>query len=167
MTGSNIVLVGFMGTGKSAVGQRLAQALHRAFVDMDALIESRAGKPIPRIFREDGESHFRDIERAVVRELAKKREQVIAAGGGVVLDQGNIREFSRSGLVVCLSASQEELVRRLSGSTDRPLLKKGDHAGGISDLLKKRQPFYDAIPAQVDTTGLTVEEVVSRILVML
>lgn len=164
MTDSNIILIGFMGTGKSAVGRRLAERLHRPFVDMDALIESRAGRPISRIFQEEGESYFRDMERVVVKELSRHREQVIAAGGGVVLDQDNIRELNRSGLVVCLSASREELLRRLTASTNRPLLQEGDRSARVSDLLKKRQSLYDAIPCQVDTSGMTVDEVASRIL---
>jgi len=164
---SNIILVGFMGTGKSVAGKRLAEKLHCSFVDMDALIESRSGKSIARIFTEDGEPQFRSTERAMVRELSGQKSQVIAAGGGVVLNPINIRNFSRTGLVICLSADPDELKRRLSGSTHRPLLEKGDKSARILDILKTRQQLYDAIPHQIDTTDLTVGEVAERIIGMI
>ena len=160
----NIILVGFMGTGKSAVGKRLAEALHCRFVDMDALIEARADKPIAGIFADDGEPRFRAMERALVRELAQQQNQVIAAGGGIVLNPDNIRDFSQSGRVVCLSAAPEEILRRVGNSTHRPLLNQPDPAVAIRNLLAKRQPLYAAIPFQVETTGKTVEEVAARII---
>ena len=95
--GSNIILAGFMGTGKTAVGKMLAEKLHRSFVDMDALIEEQAGKSITRIFAEHGEPHFRAIETELVKKLSQQKEQVIAAGGGIVLNPENIRNFSQSG----------------------------------------------------------------------
>lgn len=166
MSASNIILVGFMGTGKSAVGKRLAEKLHRPFVDMDALIESRVGKSITRIFEEDGEPHFRSLETSIIKEISQQQEQVIAAGGGVVLNPENIRDFDRSGLVVCLSASPDEILRRVMGSSHRPLLEQKDRSTRIRSLLKKRQSFYDAIPCQVDTTDLAMDQVVSRILIL-
>jgi len=161
---SNIILVGFMGTGKSAVGKRLVEALHCRFMDMDELIEARAGKPIARIFSDDGEPCFRAMERDLVRELAQQQSLVIAAGGGIVLNPDNIRDFSQSGLVVCLSATPEEILRRVGNSTHRPLLNQPDPAAAIRNLLARRQPLYDAIPVQVATTGKTVEEVAERIM---
>ena len=159
MNHSNIVLVGFMGTGKSAVGKLLAERLASRFVDMDELIETRAGKPISSIFAEDGEPRFRAMEREQARELAQQSNLVVATGGGVVLNPDNIRDFSRSGLVVCLSAAPEEILRRVGNSSHRPLLNQPDPAAAIRDLLAKRQPLYAAIPFQVNTTGLTVAEV--------
>lgn len=166
MNPPNIVLVGFMGTGKSAVGRRLARCLRRDFIDMDAVIEERAGKSISRIFAEDGEPYFRRLERALVQELAREPNRVIAGGGGVVLNPDNLADFSRSGLVVCLTAAPEEILRRVKTATHRPLLQTDDPAGRIRELLQQRQPFYDAIPCRVDTTGLTLDEVVSGILAM-
>ncbi|MBU4200989.1 MAG: shikimate kinase [Verrucomicrobia bacterium] len=163
MKKTNIILIGFMGTGKSAVGKRLAQALHYRFVDMDERIAARVGKPITRIFAEDGEPRFRTMERAMVQELAGKENLVVATGGGIVLNPDNIREFSQSGLVVCLSAAPDEILRRVGNSTHRPLLNQPDPAAAIRDLLAQRQPLYDAIPCQVNTTGKTVEEVAERI----
>lgn len=161
---SNIVLVGFMGTGKSAVGKLLAERLAFWFLDMDELIEARAGKPITRIFAEEGEPRFRAMERELVRELAQQRGLVVATGGGIVLNPDNLRDFSRSGLVVCLSAAPEEILRRVGNSTHRPLLNQPDPAAAIRNLLAKRQALYDAIPFQIDTTGLSAAEVADLIL---
>ena len=163
---TNIILVGFMGTGKTVVGKKLADKMHRHFVDMDSLIESRAGKSIARIFSEDGEESFRTAERELVKKLARKTNQVIAAGGGVVLNQDNIRQFSQSGIVICLSASMDELHNRLSKSNNRPLLHNTITFAQISQLLKTRQQFYDAIPTQIDTTDLAVDQVVERIMAL-
>lgn len=165
MTAANIILVGFMGTGKSAVGRLLAEKMRRQFVDMDALIEERAGKPISRIFAEEDEARFRQMERGLVIELAGRSGLVIAAGGGVVLNPDNIRDFSRTGQVVCLAATPEEILRRVKDAARRPLLaKSADKLAEIRRLLQVRQPRYDAIPHRIDTTGKTVAEVAEDIL---
>lgn len=163
-TSLNIILVGFMGTGKTTIGRALADQLKCDFVDMDIELEARAGKPIPRIFAEDGERVFRRMERDLAVELSRRSNLVIAAGGGIVLDPDNIRDFSATGHVICLKVAPAEILRRVSGFSHRPLLEQGDKAGRIRKLLVARQPFYDAIPAQVDTTGKTVAEVVARVL---
>ena len=160
----NIILVGFMGTGKTTIGRALADQLKRDFVDMDIELEARAGKPIPRIFAEDGEPVFRRMERDLVVELSRRSNLVIAAGGGIVLNPDNIRDFSATGHVICLMAAPDEILRRVSDSDHRPLLEQGDKGERIQKLLMARQPFYDAIPCQVDTTGKTVAEVVAEIM---
>lgn len=165
-TDSNIILVGFMGTGKTAVGKKLAEKLNMTFLDMDEVIEQRAGKSIPQIFAEDGEAHFRSLEKALVRELAKKTGLVIGAGGGIVLNPENIHNYSRSGLVVCLSATPQVILERVAKDTNRPLLAGGDKMKKIRDLLESRRKFYDAIPCQVDTTELNIEQVVDRIIAL-
>lgn len=153
-----------MGTGKSVVGQQLARMLHRRLVDMDELIEARAEKPIARIFAEDGEPRFRAMERDMVRELTQQQSLVVATGGGIVLNPDNIRDFGQTGLVVCLSATPDEILRRVEAFTHRPLLNQPDPAVAIRDLLAKRQPLYAMIPLQVETTGKTVVEVAERIM---
>jgi len=180
----NIILVGFMGTGKTTIGRALADQLKRDFVDMDAELETRAGKPIPRIFAEDGEEVFRRMERDLVVELSRRPVRhlvrrslgkdgslgdggsnlVIAAGGGIVLNPDNIRDFSATGHVICLMAAPDEILRRVSDSQHRPLLEQGNKAERIRKLLLQRQHFYDAIPCQVDTTGKTIDEVIANVL---
>lgn len=162
----NIVLLGFMGTGKTSVGRALAQRLRMTFADMDALIEEREGKSISRIFAEDGEPHFRALERALVSELAAGTGRVIGAGGGVVLNPDNVRDFERTGLAVCLSATPEEILRRVRDDAARPLLAGGDKLASIVRILEQRRQHYAAIRRRIDTTGLTVPQVVERILAM-
>lgn len=160
----NIVLVGFMGAGKTCVGRFLAERLGMTFVDMDDVIVEREGKPIPRIFADEGEPHFRLVERRLVRELAARGGQVVGTGGGIVLDPDNIQDFSRTGLVVCLRASPRTILERVAHDTNRPLLAGADKMAKIRDILDARRALYDAVPCRVDTDSLTVEEVAQRII---
>jgi shikimate kinase len=160
----NIVLMGFMGTGKTRVGRILAERRGMRFVDMDDLIVERKGRSIPDIFAVDGEAHFRGIERLLVRELAAGAGYVIATGGGIVLNPDNVADFARSGLVVCLSATPEAILARVEHDTNRPLLTGPDKMERIRNLLSARMPRYRAIPNQVDTTGLTPDEVADAVL---
>ena len=138
----NVALVGFMGTGKSTVGNVLASMLHLRFVDTDALIEQRAGKRITDIFASDGEARFREIESDVVRELAEKRGIVISTGGGVVMNPANMESLKKHALVVCLWASPEAILTRVGHQTHRPLLQGEDRLEKIKSLLAMREPFY-------------------------
>jgi shikimate kinase len=162
----NIVLVGFMGTGKTAVGRRLAERLGRELLDMDATLEARAGKPITQIFAEDGEPHFRALERALVRELAARSGLVISTGGGIVLNPDNVADFERTGLVVCLTAAPEVILRRVAHETHRPLLRAADKRERITALLAQRAPLYAAVTHQVDTDSLTADAAADRILAL-
>ncbi len=155
-----------MGTGKTTVGRILADRRAFAFLDMDNMIVEREGKPIPRIFAEKGEVYFRATERALVSELAARSGLVIATGGGIVLNPDNIADFSRTGLVVCLWAEPEAILRRVGHDTNRPLLACENKLGRIRELLAKRRPLYEAIPTRVDTTGLTPNDVSDRILTL-
>lgn len=159
----NIVLTGFMGTGKSTVGRRLAERLGRPFVDTDALIEQRHG-PIAAIFAEHGEAHFRALEREVAAEVAKRRGTVVATGGRMLLDPVNEAALSASGVIVCLHASVEALVARLAGEAeDRPLLRGPDPAARIRDLLAERAAGYGRF-LQVGTDGLDPDQVADAVL---
>lgn len=162
----NLILVGFMGTGKTSTGKICAERLGRPFLDLDDELVRRAGRDIPRIFAEDGEAAFRAMERDLVRELAGKSGLVIAPGGGIVLNPDNIRDFEATGMVICLTASPEWILRRVGADTNRPLLQVEDKLGKIRDLLGKRKPLYDAIHHQIDTDGLTPAEVASLALSM-
>ncbi len=161
---ANLVLVGFMGAGKSAVGKQLAQRLRRPFVDTDRLVEQRAGRPIPAIFAAEGEAGFRALERAVVAEVAGRRGQVIATGGGVVTDPANLAALRAGGLVVYLAARPETLAARVAGS-DRPLLAgAADPAARIREILARREAAYRAADVVVETDGLAVPAVVGAVL---
>ncbi|MDA0578348.1 MAG: shikimate kinase [Verrucomicrobia bacterium] len=162
----SIVLIGFMGTGKSSVGKALAKRLDLTFLDMDAVIEEREGIPISEIFTSLGEAHFRALERALTQELAESHGLVIATGGGIVLNPDNARDFSRKGLVVCLQALPETILARVAHETHRPLLANGDKLTTIRKLLAKRQALYDALPHEIDTDGLTVDQVAARVIAL-
>lgn len=150
---SNIILVGFMGTGKSSAGRLIAERLSMDFIDMDDEIVRREGCSIPDIFRDRGEPAFRELERALVIELANRINLVISTGGGIVLNPENIRDFSRTGSVFCLMAKPETILRRVEHDQNRPLLQGGDKLTKISELLARRLPLYQAIPLQIDTEG--------------
>jgi shikimate kinase len=148
----NIVLVGFMGTGKTTVGKLLSEKTGMPLIDMDSIIVERAGKSINNIFAEDGEAHFRHLERQLVKELSATNGHVISTGGGVVLNPDNIADFEKTGLVVCLLADAETVLNRVRHDTSRPLLA-GDKEARIIQLLETRQPLYESIRHRIDTSG--------------
>ncbi|HOT91694.1 MAG TPA: 3-dehydroquinate synthase [Anaerolineae bacterium] len=162
----NLILTGFMGTGKTTVGREVARRLGRAFVDMDDVIVARAGKPIPHIFAEDGEAAFRALEAAVCIELSAQDGLVIATGGGALVNPANRITMERSGVVVCLDASPDEILRRVGGNADRPLLNVPDPAARVAELLTARRDAYGALPWHVATTGRSVDDVTAQVLAL-
>jgi len=163
----NIVLIGFMGCGKSHVGRELHQRLRYTLVDMDHVIEQRAGKPITAIFAEDGEQAFRDMETALLRELAEDSSQrhIISTGGGVIGREENRELLRKLGYVVWLHAPIEVILDRTAKNRDRPLLHGEDPAARARELLEKRKPLYqEAAHLKVDTAGLDCAELTTGIL---
>jgi len=165
MEKNNIILTGFMGTGKTTVGKLLAKQLEYQFVDTDRLIEKKEDMSIPDIFRERGETAFRALEHQVAEELGKKSSLVIATGGGLMLDHDNAESLERTGKVFCLVASPEEILKRISTDVDgdRPLLQVENPGKRISELLRKRQKGYGRFP-QIITSGKTVLQVVHELM---
>ena len=163
---SNIALVGFMGAGKTEVGRLLAEKLGKDFLEVDELIEQRAGKSVPEIFQQDGEIAFRELEIEATREAAEKRDAVIACGGGAVLNQINIDRLREHGVIIYLAASPEVILNRTSSDTgERPLLVAEDKASRVKKLLNLRQPFYErAADITVNTSELDVTGVVGKII---
>jgi shikimate kinase len=162
----NIILCGFMGTGKSTVGRLIADRLGWRFVDTDQLIEAQVGRTVSQIFAGDGEAFFRQWESRICRELIGARHEVIATGGGIVLDPANREALNRAGLVVCLDAPATEIVARLAGAVDRPLLAGADPVARVTELLAARAGAYGAIRNHVDTAGKTPQEVAMRIVAL-
>lgn len=159
----NIVLLGFMGTGKTSVAKTLAESLKMHFVEMDSVIEEKQGMNINEIFAKKGEPYFRKAESEVVRELCSKDGLVISGGGGVVLNPDNIKELEKNGILICLFAVPEEIYNRVKDEGHRPLLNVEEPLKKIRDLLDYRRPYYNRIPIQIDTTGKTILEVVNKI----
>lgn len=161
---SNIVLIGFMGSGKSSVGRMLAKRLRFQFLDTDLLIEERAQMAIKDIFARQGEERFRERETAVLESLEGKKRHVLATGGGIVTQPRNLPLLHRLGWVVLLKADPEELFRRVSRNRDRPLLQVRDPRAKVDEMLAMRQPLYEATSDfQVDSTGMRREDVVELI----
>lgn len=162
---NNIVLVGFMGTGKSAIGKQLALRLKRPFLDLDRKIEREAGRSVQEIFSKEGEAVFRRMEADAVREAAALKDHVIATGGGVMCDEGNVQTLKSSGLLVCLTARPDVILERTSASlTSRPLLAGASPKERIEELLKLRAPYYARADWTIDTNNRTLQELVEEIL---
>jgi shikimate kinase/3-dehydroquinate synthase len=161
----NLVITGFMGTGKSQVGREVARRLERPFVDMDAEIEARAGKSIARLFAEEGEAAFRRLESDLCHELVRQRGLVIATGGGTLVDPANRMAMMASGTVACLTATLKEILHRLGkhDTARRPLLEGAEPALEARRLLAARSAAYAALPWQVDTTGRSVAQVATEV----
>ncbi|GAB4448547.1 MAG: shikimate kinase [Anaerolineae bacterium] len=164
---TNLVLTGFMGTGKTTIGRLLAGQLGYEFVDTDVLIEERQGRTIPEIFAELGEAAFRRMEAELAVELGRREGLVISTGGRLMLDPANAAALGRRGRVFCLVASPEEILRRLQSDTDhpRPLLA-GDNPGErIAALLAERAAGYGRF-RQVDTSGRPPQQVAAELLAL-
>ena len=138
----NIAIIGFMGSGKTTVGEILAERLEYRFFDLDRLIEVSEGRSIKDIFTEDGEEYFRNIESKIIRKIIKNNNCVFACGGGAILRRENMRMIASRSDVVYLMISPSEAVKRLSGSTERPLISIEERNKKISELLNKRSSLY-------------------------
>ena len=159
----NIVLTGFMGTGKTTVGRILAERLAMEFVDTDELIEERHG-PIPEIFEQQGEARFREMEWAVAQELSDRRDLVIATGGHMMLDPRCAGALEPASTVVCLTADPRTVLGRIArpGAAQRPLLRCGDPYERVKQLLEERAAGYARFRS-VDTEGLDPQEVADAV----
>ncbi|MFA5138572.1 MAG: shikimate kinase [Elusimicrobiota bacterium] len=155
----NIYLVGFMGSGKSAVGPILARLMGREFADTDALVGD-----IPGIFRSKGEEAFRDMESAVISSVSRRKGLVVSLGGGALLRPENRAAVGRSGKTVYLRCAASALIERLSRSKGRPLLAGGDLRSRIEELMKKRRPHYEKADITVRVGGRSVRELAEAIL---
>ena len=168
----NIILIGFSGTGKTLVGKEVARLLGWEFIDTDDEIERTAGKPVRRIFAEDGELAFREMERRVIRNACEAERRVISTGGGAPVDEANRATMLSSGMVVCLDAEPAAILRRLMEDTGnsvagRPMLSQSEPMNRITALKEKRRPSYAAAHHTVTTDGLTVEEVAGEVVKLL
>ncbi|WP_339315654.1 shikimate kinase [Paenibacillus sp. FSL R10-2734] len=159
----NIILVGMMATGKSTVGAILAEELGYELVDLDQVIIETEGRSIAEIFAEDGEQYFRSVETAVLKRMLESENKLISTGGGAVLAPGNTVLMLSKGHVVALTATEEEIIARVSGDQNRPLLA-GNAREQVRHIMEDRQDAYLFAHYTVDTTGLTAAEVSQHIL---
>lgn len=165
----NIVLIGFRGTGKSTVGKLLAERLKKDFIDTDVYIESATKRTIKDIFAKDGEEGFRGIEAEVIAELSRSDNKVLAAGGGVILNEENVKNLKSNGLMVLLEAAPEIIYKRITQdektTQQRPSLTNKKPFEEIKHILELRQPLYEkAADLTIDTSHITCEEIVEEII---
>ncbi|MFP4540562.1 MAG: shikimate kinase [Opitutales bacterium] len=161
--GPNLYLIGFMGVGKSAVGRQAARVLHHEFIDSDQAIEQREGRSIRDIFAAQGEAHFRELEAAFLRDGHPARGCVVACGGGLPIPPGRREMLLERGVVVCLFASVETILRRVSGNQKRPLLNTADPAARVRELLAAREPIYMQTGIGVSAEGRGMDEIVGNV----
>ena len=155
-----------MGVGKTVVGKVLAKKLNRRFIELDSLIEQKAGKSVAEIFQQDGEIAFRELEIEAAKEVVKDKNLVIACGGGIVLNKINIDRLKNDSVIVYLVASPGVIIKRTSGGRGkRPLLNVTDRVAEINQLLSFREPFYErAADIKIDTSKLDINSVAEQII---
>ena len=160
----NIALIGFMGVGKSAVGRNLAKKLRRRFIDLDRIVEKTAGMNVREIFLRKGEPFFRQLEKQVLAAILQKDRQVISTGGGVITDDENLMLLRERALLVALTASVDVLLARAGNGSKRPLLEGANRKERVEELLIQRQGRYARAHVTIDTTELTLDQVVDKIM---
>jgi len=164
---SNIIITGFMGTGKSVVAKQLACKLKMEFIDMDRIIEEGQSMSVADIFVGYGENYFREQENKLVKELSQKENTVIATGGGTLLSSDNARTLGQRGQIICLYADSQTIYNRVNKKNNRPLLKGEDVLSEINRLLEERKKAYNNFTIKIDTTNLSVQEVADKIITLL
>ena len=159
----NIILTGFMGVGKTSVGARLAKDVGYVFLDTDTLIESDQRMTITGIFEKFGEPFFRDVEARIIHAVMEGEGQVVSTGGGAVIRDENRVAMKKAGLVVCLTARPETIYERIKHETHRPLLQTPDPKAKIKELLDSRAKFYAQADVVIDTSEMSVDDVITTI----
>jgi shikimate kinase len=163
--GQSIVLIGFMGAGKSAAGRALARKTRLPHFETDEIVSARFGLSIPEIFAAFGEEKFRDAETEAIHQFSHETPAIIVTGGGIVLRPGNVQLLRALGMVINLEADEETLFRRISRRAPRPLLQTENPRAALVELLRVREPFYhSAADVRLDTSRLTHDEVADAIL---
>jgi len=161
---ATVVLTGFMGTGKTRIGERLAQRLERPFVDTDSLIEQREGCSVAAIFAAAGEAHFRAAERRAVAEACAMADAVIATGGGAIMDPDNRAALRAAAPIVCLTARPAVILARATrAGASRPLLQDDDPTARIAALLAERADAYAQADLTLDTSDRRIDDLVADI----
>ena len=160
----NIALIGFMAVGKSAIGRNLAKKLRRRFVDLDRLIERAEGSKVSDIFAQKGEAYFRQLEKRTLLHVLEGENQVIATGGGVVVDDENLNLLQERTLLIGLTANLDTLLARTGAGNQRPLLQGSNRREKVQELLRRREARYAQAGLMIDTSEMSIDQVVETII---
>lgn len=160
----NIVLCGFMATGKSSIGKQLAAMMGYNFLDLDAAIEMEEGRSIPQIFASQGESVFRELESSMVERMTDRTGLVIATGGGTIVNPQNLEKLKRCGIVITLTADIRTILQRVGSGEDRPMLQAEDRVERIQALMEQRAQAYAQADIVLDTSALGIQEAAQRLM---
>src|SRR3989338_6732095 len=155
----NIVLVGFMGSGKTTVSKELGKMLGRDVISTDAMIEKQEKAKIAEVFLEKGEPHFRQLERDIIIKISKKTKVIIDCGGGIILNPKNIEDLKKNGVVIFLSAPAEFLYEQIKDQTNRPLLNVENPLNRIKELLNQRMPLYKQAQYTIRSDRESIKEI--------
>ncbi len=159
----NIVLVGFMGTGKTTIATQLSHRLGMRYVSTDDMVEKRENRTINEIFTDSGEEYFRNVESSIIRDLSCMDGLVIDTGGGAMIRDENVAYMKSNGMIVCLTAADDVIMERTKKYKHRPLLNVEDPKRKIRDLLAKRAPYYAKADYTIDTGVMTARQVIEKI----
>jgi shikimate kinase len=163
----NLILTGFMGTGKTEVGRELARLLTMKLIDIDTEIIKSAKMSINQIFEQFGEQKFREMETEMIDKVSREKNVLISTGGGAVLRQENMDALKKTGMVICLMATPETILQRTSGTSERPLLQVEKPLEKINELFNLRKPFYEKADMMIDTENKTplqiAEEIIEKV----
>jgi shikimate kinase len=163
----NLILTGFMGTGKTEVGRELARLLTMKLIDIDTEIVKSVKMSINQIFEQFGEQTFRKMETEMIEKVSREKNILISTGGGAVLRQENMDALKKTGMVICLMATPETILRRTSGNSERPLLQVEKPLEKINELLNFRKPYYEKADMIIDTEHKTplqiAEEIIEKV----
>ena len=164
----NIYLIGLMGSGKTTLGKILSKKLDKNFYDSDHVIEEKLGVDVPIIFEYEGEAGFREREKDSLKELVRKKNIVLATGGGIILSKSNRDLLSENGIVIYLKSNQKDLIKRMKNDKTRPLLKNGNIEEVIKKLCKEREPLYEEIADfEIMTKNKRIHEIVNEIITII
>lgn len=160
----NVVLIGFMGCGKTSLGKKLSRRLKYSFLDTDKYIEQKEGMEITEIFEKKGEPYFRELERTAVEKLSAEKRIVIATGGGIIKNPQNMEQLKKQGIIVYLKATPEHIYRNIGNDNTRPLLEGGNKKEKIKKLMDERKPLYEkyadvTVNVSNETTGKIIERI--------
>lgn len=164
MKNNNVVLIGFMGCGKTSIGKNLANTLELNFIDVDQYIENKMDRTIPEIFSKKGEQYFREVEKKAIETISEESGYIIATGGGAILNFENINNLKKNGTIIYLKAEIDHIYNNIKGDDNRPLLQTDNPYDTIKVLLTERENMYEkAADIIIDVTNRTIVDIVNCI----